>query len=95
VRGLLDAMLLRASSCQEDLVLLEAAIIHSFIRSFHQCVWSTKHSPGPAGCAGDTARQTDALSMRLRDPHTCAEEEHSRKEQPMQTPWGESGQDTQ
>lgn len=95
MRGLLDAMLLRASSCQEDLVLLEAAIIHSFIRSFHQCVWSTKHSPDPAGCAGDTARQTDALSKGLRDTHTCAEEEHSRKEQPMQTPWGESGQDTQ
>ena len=95
MRGLLDAMLLRAGSCQEDLVFLQAAVIHSFVCSFHQCAWNIKHSPGPVGCAGDTAKQTDTMSMGLRDPHTCAEEEHSRQEQPVQRPWGESGQEAQ
>ena len=72
-------------------MLLEAAFIGSFIRSFHKCAWSTKHSPGLAGGAGDTAKQIDIPVHRVeRDPCRRMEEEHSRQEQSVQRPWGEN-----
>lgn len=68
---------------------------HSFIHSFIPPVCMEHQALTKPCWMCWRPSQTDTLSMGLRDPHKCAEEEHSRQEQPVQTPWGRGGQDAQ